>query len=113
VKICASYAPRDGNVGHTVVEQVFRPQLGIDVDQHPVGGLPLAGMTRDRVTVVEVRILHQIEFDLAASVHLQTDPPILADALDGPQLAVGRFKSGDGAVSCTGPPTEKARSCSR
>jgi len=32
---------------------------------------------------VEMRMLHRIEFDLAASVHLQTHPPILADALDG------------------------------
>ena len=63
MKICASYAPRDGNVGHTVVEQVFRPQLGIDVDQHPVGGLPLAGMTRHGVAVVKVRILRRIKLD--------------------------------------------------
>ncbi len=27
-------------MGHAVVEQVFRPQFGIDADQHPVGGLP-------------------------------------------------------------------------
>ena len=52
--VCAA---RDGNVGHAVVEQVFRSQLGIGVDQHPVGSLPLAGMTRDRVTMIEVRIL--------------------------------------------------------
>ena len=40
---------RDGNVGHAVVEEVFRPQLGICVDQHSVGGLPLAEMARARV----------------------------------------------------------------
>jgi len=45
-------AVRDGDVGHAVVEQVFGPQLGIRVDQHPVGGLPLAGMARDRVPVL-------------------------------------------------------------
>ena len=28
--VCAA---RDGDVGHAVVEQVFGPQLGIDVDQ--------------------------------------------------------------------------------
>ena len=44
--VCAA---RDGNAGHPVVEQVFRPQLGIRVDQLPVGGLPVAGMARDRV----------------------------------------------------------------
>ena len=43
---------RDGNVGHTVVEEVFRPQLGIRVDQHPVGRLPLAGMTRHGLTAL-------------------------------------------------------------
>ena len=50
--VCAA---RDGNGGHAVIEQVFGSQLGIDVDQYPVGGLPLAGMTRDRVAVVEVQ----------------------------------------------------------
>jgi hypothetical protein len=47
--VCAA---RDGNLGHAVVEQVFGSQLGIRVDQHTVGGLPLAGMTRDRVTAL-------------------------------------------------------------
>jgi hypothetical protein len=37
------HAPRAG---------VFRPQLGIDFDQHMVGGLSLAGMTRDRVAAL-------------------------------------------------------------
>ena len=36
--VCAA---RNGNVGHAVVEQVFGSQLGIGVDQHTVGGLPL------------------------------------------------------------------------
>jgi hypothetical protein len=44
--VCAA---RNGNVGHAVGEQVFGSQLGIDVDQHMVGGLPLAGMTRQGV----------------------------------------------------------------
>jgi hypothetical protein len=45
--ICAA---RDGEVGHAAIEQVFGTQLWIDVDQHPVGGLSLAGMTRDRIS---------------------------------------------------------------
>jgi len=60
--VCAA---RDGNVGHSVVEQVFGSQLGIDVDHHPVGGLSLAGMTRGRITVAKVRMLHRIDLDLA------------------------------------------------
>ena len=35
--VCAA---RYGNVGHAVVKQVFRSQLGIDVDQHMVVSLP-------------------------------------------------------------------------
>jgi hypothetical protein len=44
--VCAA---RNGNVGHAVVEQVFGPQLGIGLDQYPVGGLALAGMSRVHV----------------------------------------------------------------
>src|ERR1039458_1322888 len=71
---------------------LFRSQLGIDVNQHTVGGLPLAGMTRHGVAVVKVRILLRIDLDFAASIHLQTHSPILADALDGPLLAVGQLQ---------------------
>lgn len=43
--------------------------------------LSLAGMTRDRVTVVEVRMPGRIKLDYtvswAASVHFQTEPPLL------------------------------------
>ena len=47
MRVCAA---RSGNVGHAVVKQVFRSQLGIGLDQHTVGGLSLAGMTRDRIS---------------------------------------------------------------
>jgi hypothetical protein len=47
--VCAA---RYGNVGHAIIEQVLGPQLGIRVDQYPVGGLPLAGMTRDGVSAL-------------------------------------------------------------
>ena len=51
--VCAA---RNGNVGHAVVEQVFGSQLGIGVDEYPVGGLTLAGMTRDRVKLFEFQM---------------------------------------------------------
>jgi len=47
----------NGNVGHAIIEQVFGSQLSIGMDQHTVGGLSLAGMTRHGVAVVKVRIL--------------------------------------------------------
>ena len=95
--VCAA---RDGNVGHAVVEQVFGSQLGIGMDEYPVGGLALAAVTRHRVAVVEVRIPDRIKLDdtitLAASVHLQTHPPILDDAFEGPKLTVGQLQVGKG-----------------
>jgi hypothetical protein len=45
--VCAA---RNGNGGHAVVEQVFRSQLAIGVEEYPVGGLPLAAVTRRGVT---------------------------------------------------------------
>ena len=89
VKICASYcAARDGNVGHAVVEQVFRSQLGIDVDQHAVGGLPLAGMARHRIAMIEMRMLRgSSSISRPPSIFILIRPswPM---SLDGPQLAV-------------------------
>ena len=65
-------APRDRNIGHAVVEQVFCSKFGIDMDQDAVGSLSLAGMTRDRIAVIEMRMQPRIELYLAASVHPQT-----------------------------------------
>jgi hypothetical protein len=89
-----------GNVSDAVVEQVFGSPAGIDVDQHTVGDLSLAGMTCDRVAMIEVQMRRRIKLDYsvfwAASVHLQTHPPILADALHGPEFTVGQLQVGRG-----------------
>ena len=79
-----------------LLSRSLAPQLGIDVDQHTVGGLPLAGMTCDRVTMIEVRMPQWIDLGLPASVHLQTHPSILADALHGPEFTVGQLQVGRG-----------------
>lgn len=42
-------AARDGNIGHAIVEQVFHSHLGIDVDQHAIPRMLLAGITCDRI----------------------------------------------------------------
>ena len=62
-------AARDGNACHAAVEQVFRGQLGIDVNQYALGSLPLAGMARQRIPVIEMGMLARIELHVAASVH--------------------------------------------
>jgi hypothetical protein len=50
--------------------------------------------------MIEVRIPDRIKLDdtitWAASVHLQTQAPILADAFDGSQLTVGQLQVGQG-----------------
>jgi len=81
-------AARDSDVRHTAIEQVFRAEFGIDVNQHAVGGLSLAGMTGYGIAVIEMRMQTRIELQLAASVHLQTQPPVLADTLHRSQLTV-------------------------
>jgi hypothetical protein len=48
---------RDRDVGHAAVEQVFRGQLGIDVNQDALGCLSLAGMARHRVAMIEMGML--------------------------------------------------------
>lgn len=80
---------RDGDIGHAVVEQVFRAQLRVHMDQHPLGGLPLAGVAGHGITVVEMRMLLRIEVDTASAlIHLQLNAPIVRNALDGSQLTV-------------------------
>jgi len=70
------------------------------MNEHTVGGLSLAGMTCDRVAMIEVLMRRRIKLDhtvfWAASVRLQTHPPILADALHGPEFTVGQPQVGRG-----------------
>jgi hypothetical protein len=91
---------RTGNVSDAAVEQVFRGQFGIDVNQYALGSLSLAGMTCDRLAMIEARMRRRIKLDYtvfwAASVHLQTHPSILADALHGPEFTVGQLQVGRG-----------------
>ena len=80
---------RDADVGHTVVEQVFRAKVGIYMNEHPVGSLSLAGVAGHGITVVEMWMLLRIEADAAAAlIHLQLNAPIVRDALDGSKLTV-------------------------
>ena len=83
---------RDRDIGHAAVEQILSAQLGVHVNQDTVGSLSLAGVAGHGITVVEMRMLGRIEFNRAATVHPQAQPPVFVDALDGPQLAVRNFE---------------------
>ena len=65
---------RASHVGHTVVEQVLCLKLSVDVDKHPVGGLPLAGMTGHGKTVIEMRMLSGVEADAVFSILILMRP---------------------------------------
>ena len=83
---------RDGDIGHAAVEQILRAQLGVHVNQDAVGSLSLAGVAGHCIAMIEMRMLARIEFDRAATVHLQAHPPVFVDALDCSQLAVRNFQ---------------------
>ena len=106
---------RNGNVSDAVVEQVFGPQLGIDVDQHTVGGLSLAGMTCDRAAMIEARMRRRIKLDCTvfwtASVQLKLIRPSWPIPSTVPSSRLASFKSGDGAHSLEA--TEQGRALGR
>ena len=47
---------RNGDIRHPAVDQVFCAQPSIYVNQCPAGGLSLAGMTRDRIAMIQMRM---------------------------------------------------------
>jgi hypothetical protein len=79
---------RDRDVSHPVVDEVFRAKICIDVDEHVVGGLPLAGVAGYGIAMVKVRMFSWVDAHTPATVHLQTHTAIVGDALDGSQLTI-------------------------
>ena len=54
-------ATRHSNVCKAAIDELFSGLLGVHVDEHAVGGLPLTAVARHRVAVIEMRILSNIE----------------------------------------------------
>jgi hypothetical protein len=73
---------RGGDVCHTAVEQVFRTEFGIYMDQNAVCGLALIRMAGHSIAVVEIQLPAGIESHGPAIVHLQMQLPIAADGFD-------------------------------
>jgi hypothetical protein len=44
------------SVSHAVIEEILRAKFRVLVDEYAVGGLSLAGMTCDRVAMIEARM---------------------------------------------------------
>ena len=58
--------PRYCDVCQAAVDEFFSRLLRVYVNEHAVGGLSLAAMAGDGVTVIEMRILSDVECDCAA-----------------------------------------------
>jgi hypothetical protein len=58
-------SPRKGHVRKPVVDQQLA-FFGVHVDQHSVGGLPLAAVAGHCVTIVTVRVLVDVESNFPA-----------------------------------------------
>jgi hypothetical protein len=80
---------RDSDISHAVVDEVPGSLLCVDVDEHAISGLALAGMTGDGIAMVQVRMLSGVDAHAPAAVQLQAHSAIVGDALDSPELAVG------------------------
>lgn len=74
---------RDGDIGHAVVEQVFRTQLRVHMHQNPLGSLALTGMAGYRIAVIEMRVPCWIDCDMTAIVHLQLNTFLISNGCYG------------------------------
>src|SRR5947207_12610139 len=48
-------APRERHVAESAVDELFT-ERGVDVDEHAIGGLPLAAVAGDGISVIQVRL---------------------------------------------------------
>jgi hypothetical protein len=108
LRVIASTGDRD--IGHAAVEQVLRAQFSIYVNQDTVGSLSLAGVASHGITVVEMLRLGRVEFNGAPAVHLQAQPPVFVNALDGANSRFATLTSLVGAVNWMRSPTKNSAS---
>ena len=90
--LCIVRPARDGNIGEAVVEQVFRPECGVHVNEDTVGCLALAGMAGHGIAVIKMRWTVRTNFDRASAVHLEPQVSVVADVCDRPQFTVRHFE---------------------
>lgn len=83
---------RDGNIGHTVIEQVSCGQFGVHMNQHAIRGLSLTRVASHCVAVVQMWVLVGIDLERAARIHVQTHPSCVVNASDHFQFAICNFQ---------------------
>jgi len=90
--LCIILSARNCNVGHAVVEQILRAEFGIDVYEHALCGLPLAGVARHGVAVVNVRMLLWVDGDTTRAVQFEAHPSISTESLHGSKFTIGNLQ---------------------
>ena len=86
--LCVPLAARNGNVGHTIVEQIFGSEIGINMDEYAICRLSLAGVTGNSVAMVQMGVPLRIKGPSLAVIQLDLHRSTRLNCLHRPQLAV-------------------------
>ena len=81
---------RDRHIRETVVNQQFA-LVCVHVNQNSVRGLSLAAVAGDGVSVVEMRMLADIESNFATGVHPDFEIAGMADSFDSAEFSVSNL----------------------
>src|SRR6266702_545713 len=85
------HSARNRHVGEATIDQLLVPMFGVHVDQDAVCGLTLAAVAGDRIAIIDVRPLVDVELDSTPGVRANSDVAITFDLFNGPKLAVGNM----------------------
>jgi hypothetical protein len=64
----------------------------VSVDEHALGGEALGAVARDCVAVIEMPVIHRIEFQLAIAFEPCGEPAVRCNGLDDGKVAIGDAK---------------------
>ena len=78
----------DGDVCHSIIDQLFRGKICIDVDQYALGRLPLTGIARDGITMIQMRVALGIDAQISPAIEPYCHSPVLIEVRDCSKLAV-------------------------
>src|ERR1700685_2306116 len=79
---------RNRDIRHAAIEQVFRRQLRIHVNEYALGGLSLTGMTGDGIAVIEMRMILRLVDHTAPAIELQPHRSVRCDTFHCAHVAV-------------------------
>jgi hypothetical protein len=75
-------ATRHRDVSQATIDELLSRLLGVHMDEHAIRSLSLTAVTRQRVAIIEMRILTNVECDGATGVETDSEIATLVDLLD-------------------------------